>query len=173
MKVRVIWQVACLLIGALLGSGCGPAIALAQVHQHAVDEQVLAGVVKAVREATARFRDPAVAQAEGYSPVFGCMSGTDSGALGLHFVNLNLVGDPALDPSRPEIVIYQPASDGRLRMIGAHFLVFADAWHTANGPAAPKLMGRFLQRVDSPNRFGLPGFYTLHVQARTDKDLGQ
>jgi hypothetical protein len=60
--------------------------------------------IKAVREATRRFHDVSVAEAEGYELHFGCVSGSDWGAMGLHFVNMSLVGDGELDPARPEIV---------------------------------------------------------------------
>ena len=46
--------------------------------------------------------------------MFGCVSGPDSGAMGLHYVNLALVGDGELDPAKPEIVIYEPSKNGRL-----------------------------------------------------------
>lgn len=121
-------------------------------------------LVKAVRDATDRFRDVSVAEAEGYALMFGCVSGSDSGAMGLHYVNLALVGDAVLDPARPEIVIYEPLPDGRLKLTGADFLVFADVWDAANA-ATPQLMGQLLHLFESPNRFGLPAFYTLHVWA--------
>jgi len=122
------------------------------------------GLVRTVREATERFRDVSVAEAEGYSLMFGCVSGPDSGAMGLHYVNLALVGDGVLDASRPEIVIYEPLPDGRLKLTGADFLVFAADWHAANA-VTPQLMGQLLHLFESPNRFGLPDFYTLHVWA--------
>ena len=83
----------------------------------------------------------------------------------------SLVGDDVLDPTRPEIVIYEPAANGRLRLIGADYLVFADVWH-ANHTAAPELMGQLLHLFESPNRFGLPAFYTLHVWAWKDNPNG-
>ena len=49
-------------------------------------------LVQAVREATEAFQDPAFAQAAGYTPLFGCVSGPDRGAMGQHFVNFPLVG---------------------------------------------------------------------------------
>ena len=88
-----------------------------------------AGLIKAVREATERFKDVKVAEAEGYSLMFGCVSGPDSGAMGLHYVNLPLVLDGVLDPAKPEIIIYEPLPNGRLKMTGADFLVFAADWH--------------------------------------------
>jgi hypothetical protein len=39
--------------------------------------------------------------------MFGCVSGPDSGAMGLHFVKGSLVFDDALDATNPEIVIYE------------------------------------------------------------------
>ena len=130
-----------------------------------------AGLIKAVREATERFKDVSVAEAEGYSLMFGCVSGPDSGAMGLHYVNLPLVLDGVLDPSKPEIIIYEPLPNGRLRMTGADFLVFAEHWHASNA-ATPELQGQLLHLFESPNRFGLPNFYTLHVWAWKENPTG-
>ena len=69
----------------------------------------------------------------GYSLMFGCVSGPDYGAMGLHYVNFPLVKDIALDPAKPEIVIYEPLPNGRQKLIGADFLVFADDWHANAG----------------------------------------
>jgi hypothetical protein len=128
-------------------------------------------LVRIVRESTERFRDVTVAEAEGYHLLFGCVSGPDSGAMGLHYVNLPLVGDGELDPTRPEIVIYEPTPGGHLRLIGADYLVFADAWDK-KGLGTPQLMGQLLHLFESPNRFGLPAFYTLHVWAWKDNPTG-
>jgi len=132
------------------------------------DDKGRAGeLVRTVREATARFRDAAAAEAEGYHLLFGCVTGPDFGAMGLHYVNMSLVGDGALDPARPEIVIYEPQPNGRLRLIGADFLVLAADWH-AKHAAPPELEGQLMHLFESPNRFGLPAFYTLHVWAWKD-----
>ncbi len=128
-------------------------------------------LVRVVREATERFRDVSVAEAEGYALMFGCVSGPDWGAMGLHYVNLALVADGTLDPKRPEIVIYEPLPGGRLRLIGADFLVFADDWH-AHSQATPELGGQLLHLIERPNRYGLPDFYTLHVWAWKDNPAG-
>ena len=127
--------------------------------------------IRTVRSATERFKDVRVAQAEGYQLMFGCVSGPDSGAMGLHYVNLGLVGDGQLDPERPEIVIYEPLPNGRVRLIGADFLVFAADWHKNNQPT-PELGGQLLHLIGSPNRYGLPDFYTLHVWAWKDNPTG-
>lgn len=122
------------------------------------------GLIAVVREATRRFRDVSVAKAEGYQLHFGCVSGPDGGAMGLHLVNAALVNDGVLDPARPELLLYEPAPNGRMRLTGADFLVIAETWD-ANNAGPPVLMGQLLHLFESPNRFRLPAFYTLHVWA--------
>lgn len=148
-------------------------------HEHGVITQYKSpdhnnrssALIKIVRESTERFKDVSVAQAEGYVLQFGCVSGSDSGAMGLHFVNGDLVNAGVIDATRPQIVIYEPMPDGRLRLIGADYLVLADAWNAKNsGP--PQLMGQLFHLFESPNRFGLPAFYTLHVWAWKENPNG-
>ena len=128
-------------------------------------------LVKTVREATERFQDVEVAKSEGYVLQFGCVCGSDAGAMGMHFVNGKLVGDGELDPTKPEIVIYEPQPNGQLKLIGADFLVLADAWNAKHaGP--PEMMGQLFHLFEAPNRFGLPAFYTLHVWAWKESPTG-
>jgi len=128
-------------------------------------------LVTTVRRATARFFDVEVARSEGYLSQFGCVSGSDFGAMGMHFVNGPLVMDGELDATKPEIVIYEPQADGKLKLVGADFLVIADQWNaTHDGP--PELMGQLFHLFEAPNRFGLPAFYTLHVWAWKESPTG-
>ena len=39
--------------------------------------------------------------------------------MGMHFVNFPFVVDGVLDAAHPEIVIYEPQPNGRLKLIGA------------------------------------------------------
>jgi hypothetical protein len=180
MKVgRFATQLGYSLIGALVLTSSSPSRALAQDQQthtltsqhHQPSPDQKSAFVKIVRESTARFRDVSVAEAEGYALAFGCVSGSDSGAMGMHFVNGSLVGDDVLDPTRPEIVIYEPTSNGRLRLIGADYLVFAETWHKTHAET-PQLMGQLFHLFEAPNRFGLPAFYTLHVWAWKESPTG-
>ncbi len=128
-------------------------------------------LIKVVRDATARFKDVSVAQAEGYTLQFGCVSGDSAGAMGLHYVNGDLVSRGVLDATHPQIVIYEAMPGGHLRLTGADYLLFQAAWD-ANNPAPPQLMGQAFHLFDAPNRFGLPAFYTLHVWAWKDNPNG-
>ncbi|HMI51184.1 MAG TPA: hypothetical protein VK525_06715 [Candidatus Saccharimonadales bacterium] len=150
-----------------------------EAHSHAPQQQELTpdqrsragALLKTVREATERFRDVAVAESEGYALQFGCVSGADSGAMGLHFVNGDLVGKGVLDATRPQIVIYEAQPNGRLRLIGADYLLIKSAWD-AKYSSPPELMGQLFHLFDAPNRFGLPAFYTLHVWAWKENPNG-
>ncbi|HKV63442.1 MAG TPA: hypothetical protein VJO16_16140 [Candidatus Acidoferrum sp.] len=153
--------------------------ALAQdEHPHATTAQpqqlthAQSALLKIVRESTERFKDVSAAEAEGYSLLFGCVSGPDAGAMGLHFVNLNLVKLGAIDATRPQIIIYEPMSDGHLKLIGADFLLIASDWDKAHPGQPPQLMGQLFHYFESPNRFGLPAFYTLHVWAWKENPNG-
>jgi len=128
-------------------------------------------LVQAVRQATEGFQDPAFAQALGYTPLFGCVSGPERGAMGLHFVNFALVGDGQLDAAHPELVIYEMLPSGHLKLTGAEFLVFKDQWDAAH-PAPPQLMGQLFHLNEAPNRYRLPAFYSLHVWAWKENPFG-
>ena len=108
----------------------------------------------------------------GTACLFGCVSGPDVGAMGLHYVNFPLVMDGELDATRPEIVIYEAMPNGRLKITGADYLVLADAWDAKHPGAPPQLMGQLFHLFESPNRFGLPAFYTLHVWAWKENPNG-
>ena len=158
--------------GLLAAQGTGSPRAAAQGHDHGADRRDAAGAfVKLVRESTERFKDVEVAKAEKYELAFGCVSGPDYGAMGMHFVNFPFVLDGELDPTRPEIVIYEPLPGGRLRLIGADYLVLADAWNATHS-SPPELGGQLLHFFEAPNRFGLPPFYTLHVWAWKENPTG-
>jgi hypothetical protein len=165
------------LIGGALLAACASSASAQQAlssHQHDWNQAKAppAELVSVVRESTARFRDVRLAVAEGYGLQFGCVSGGDVGAMGMHFVNLPLVLDGQLDAARPEIVIYEPQPNGRLRLIGADFLVFAADWDAAHPGSPPQLMGQLFHLFEAPNRFGLPAFYTLHVWAWKENPTG-
>jgi len=154
-----------------------PALVLAQeshAHAPAANQQQgkASALINLVRQSTERFKDVSVAEREGYALQFGCVSGPDSGAMGLHYVNGALVGGGVVDATRPQIVIYEPTANGRPKLIGADYLVLADMWNAQHPEGPPQLMGQLFHLFESPNRFGLPAFYTLHVWAWKDNPNG-
>jgi hypothetical protein len=170
------------MIAALVLLSVWSSRALAQeAHSHTLTPQHNAqtpdqlsrasALIKIVQDSTERFKDVSVAEAEGYALQFGCVSGPDSGAMGLHYINGKLVQKGVIDATRPQIVIYEPTPTGDLKLIGADYLVLADQWNSRHaGP--PQLMGQLFHLFETPNRFGLPAFYTLHVWAWKENPNG-
>ena len=183
MKIgRFVTQLGFSLVGALVLTSVSPSRALAQGHdahmvmsqhqpQTAEQKKQANTLVQQVRDATERFRDVRVAESEKYGLLFGCVSGGDYGAMGLHFVNFPLVVDGKIDAATPEIVLYEPTSNGRVRITGADYLVLAADWDKTH-TQAPELEGQLFHFFEAPNRFGLPPFYTLHVWAWKDNPNG-
>ncbi len=120
-------------------------------------------LVTAVREATQGLRDVEAAEAAGYGPFLGCVSGPQGGAMGVHYPNGSLVADGELNASQPEVLVFEPRA-GRLELAGVEYLVLYDGWH-ANHEGPPTLLGQVFNYVSSPNRYGMPAFYELHVWA--------
>lgn len=130
-------------------------------------------LVQAVRDATARYRDVSKAEADGYTPVLGCVSGPDMGAMGRHYLKASLLGDGVLDVAHPELLVYEPLPNGRVRLIAAEYLELASVWDGAHTDgSAPLLMGQLFDHTDEPNRFRLPAHYSLHVWAWKYNPLG-
>jgi hypothetical protein len=134
-------------------------------HEHAAP----AKLVQVVREATQQFIDVNNTGPD-YIPLFGCVSGPDHGAMGIHYLNLALVGDGEIDEAHPEALIYEPVGNKR-RLVGVEYIVDAAAW-LGSHPAPPQLEGQAFQFVGSPNRYGIPAFFELHVWAWRDNPNG-
>lgn len=149
----------------------GTGTAIAQHHSGNGDRKKTNELVKIVRQVTAKYRDVEVAESDGYNPMFGCVSGDSSGAMGLHYVNLGLYADGKIDAYQPEIVIYEPTPSGRPRLIGADYIVDAATWDATHSQA-PELNGQIFHYYSAPNRYGLNAFYTLHVWAWKDNPTG-
>ena len=130
-----------------------------------------AKLVQEVRNATQKFLDVNNARLFGYAPAFGCVTGPDHGAMGIHYVNGGLVGDGELKVGFPEALIYEPVGKAR-RLVGVEYIVDAATWLARHNNVPPTLEGQALQFVGAPNRFNLDGFFELHVWAWRDNPQG-
>lgn len=129
-----------------------------------------AKLVQMVRDATSKFADVSAARASKYQPLFGCVTGPQEGAMGVHYINTTLVGDGEIDAMKPEALIYEP-KDGGMQLVGVEYIVDAATW-MAKHDAPPMLENQAFQMVTSPNRYGLPAFFELHVWAWRDNPKG-
>jgi hypothetical protein len=130
-------------------------------------------LISKVREATARYKDINVAISEGFAQATPCVSGPNSGAMGVHFVLFDRVTNGVLSADQPESLIYEPMPNGAMRLVGVEFIVLVATWesmHPGSGP--PALDGHLLNLVSAPNRYGLPAFYEMHVWAWEHNPVG-
>jgi hypothetical protein len=160
----------CILALAALSPALFPSSSLAAQHESHGDSAP-ATLVETVRQATAPFRDPRNVP-PGYGAALGCVSGPEAGAMGVHFVNAELLLNAELVPTQPEALIYE-FKNGAARLVGVEFIVFFDVWHETHALNDPPILdGQLLHFVESPNRFGLPAHYELHVWAWRDNPNG-
>jgi hypothetical protein len=95
------------------------------------DASASSPLAQEVRRATERYQDVTAATGAGYALFLGCVTSPQGGAMGIHYVNNDLVGDGKLDASRPEALMYEPKGG----------------------------------KLERPNRYGIPAYYSLHVWA--------
>jgi len=102
-----------------------------------------------------------------------CVTGPEFGAMGVHFINTDNM-DGILDVNKPEALIYEPQANGRMKLVGVEFIVPKPAWDALHPDPLdrPALEGHLLNFVGEPNRYGLPGFYEIHVWAFEDNPKG-
>jgi hypothetical protein len=125
-------------------------------------------VTAATKPATGRFHDLSKAQAAGYALLkdaagIACIDNQPVGGMGVHYVNGSLVGDTVLDPEHPEALVYAPNAAGQLKLAALEYIVFRAAWEDAGNTSPPTMFGQEFNLTPSPNRFGLPVFYSLHA----------
>jgi hypothetical protein len=87
--------------------------------------------IEALRQAMAKYEDPYVAVRDLYLSTVGCVHYDGStmeghlnypkGAMGVHFVNLTVQGPP--DPLKPNVLVYEPQADGKLKLVAVEWLV--------------------------------------------------
>jgi hypothetical protein len=126
---------------------------------------VAAEAFDGAKSATARFHDLDQAIEAGYSvrvrdaAGIECIAHSSEGAMGIHMLNPSLL-DSVIDADAPEVLVYEPRSDGTLKLVALEYLVFEFAWA---GSEPPSLFGRSFDYVPAGNRYGIPAFYALHA----------
>jgi hypothetical protein len=106
---------ACLLAAvalAVLGCGSGE-----------IDDSELEQRLTDIRQATNKYKDPRVAQRDGYAPSPKCTESPGDGAAGIVFANRALSRDQKIDPVRPEQLLYEPGEGGARTLVGVAYFV--------------------------------------------------
>jgi hypothetical protein len=107
-----------------------------------------------LRQLTAPFHDFQTAADAGWGTrITGCFSDPELGGMGYHYGNVALI-DGTVDALEPELLLYEPRKNGKLRLVAVEYIVPFGAW-TAAEP--PRLYGQSFHRNEV---FGL---WVLHV----------
>lgn len=164
LDVRLSTIVGCLLLAAC-GDGTSPAAPLPEqpldpvhasaedvrAHDHAAPSAPIQAELAQVRRATARFHrlDEAIAagyqlgwvNGSGVRIITGCVAHPTAGAMGYHYFNQELVADLAVDPLRPEVLVYESAPDGGLKLVAVEWVVPGPNTNPAGVSEPPSVLG--------------------------------
>lgn len=109
-----------------------------------VGKAIVSGNVAAqlteVKRLTAHYHDQEKgADAGWFDKMSECVEVPGLGGMGYHFGNPEYLGNGILDPLMPEVLLYEPQKNGRLRLVGVEYIVPEDIVGS-EGPA-PMLFG--------------------------------
>jgi hypothetical protein len=161
------------VVGATAGALIAPATA---------GDGPLTPELQEVRQAVARYHSPEQALRAGYvfqegepcvtSPPDVSLDGS-SGTMGVHAPNPALLGSPAIDPLRPELLLYVPKANGELEFVGVEYWAIAltstGPWFGQSPPpggfvtSPPSLFGQTFQGPMPGHTPEMPWHYDLHA----------
>jgi hypothetical protein len=145
------------VLGACKEPSVPPVAAAHGAHDAATANVVtdqLEAVLREVRRLTQPYRSLAAAKAAGYNAqLTGCMVQAPDGGMGFHYGAPALI-DGSVEPLKPEILMYEPQSNGDLLLVGVEYVVPYAAW---SSDSPPSLVGVPFHRNDA---FGL---WVLHA----------
>ena len=128
--------------------------------------------LKAVKAATARYHSIEQAKADGYTGVDEPCVASPEGAMGIHYVNPALLQDPALDPLRPEILLYVPSANGKLKLVGVEYWKADADQKLDTREDEPTLLDQPFGAPMEGHAPGMPVHYDLHVWLFKDNPAG-
>jgi hypothetical protein len=124
----------------------------------------------AVRQATAKYQNIDVARASGYvDDGFGCFSDPVLGGMGWHLIHDPLHADPAIDPLKPELLVYEPGKGGHMKLVALEYEVYQADWQNAGNIGLPSLFGQEFEALEIP---GIDPLYGLHLWLWRDNPAG-
>jgi hypothetical protein len=141
----------------------------AAVHDHA-SPATSQDELAQVRQATARFHRLDEATAAGYQLgwvngsnmriLTNCVANPTAGAMGYHYINPALVADNAVDPTKPEALVYESAPDGGLKLVAVEWIVRSAQSNPPGISQPPSVLGMEMHILVPPPG---PAFYLMHA----------
>lgn len=100
----------------------------------AAQNQILADI----KRATAKYHDLGAATEDGYVLDPHCVEHPQYGGMGHHAVNMARIV-PAVVPSEPGVLVYEPTKNGKYRLVAAEYIVPAVPWDAMHAGERPML----------------------------------
>jgi hypothetical protein len=132
-----------------------------------------AGIAKElarVKAALDKYQSVDAAKADGYVASSPCEATpidpeqtSYGGAMGIHYVNPGLMAPGPLNPEKPPVLVYAPASDGSLQLVAAEYFKPDADQDTKTDDDRPTLFGRAFDGPMQGHAPGMPIHYDLHV----------
>ncbi len=127
------------------------------------------GELHEVKQANKKFKDTADAEAAGWVLVENldhCFEDPGgAGAMGFHYINTTML-DTQLSENSPEALVYEPLSNGKLKLAAVEWIVPAAPWDEAGNTMPPEIHGRHLHLNEAL------GVYVLHAWLFRDNPAG-
>lgn len=141
-------------IAAVLAAGILAAGAVVVVTANNGKDE-LAGVKKAVNP----YRDTEAAKLAGWDlqPGLDHCFESEQGAMGIHYINMDLLMNTELDPLKPEALVYQHLPNGKLQLGAVEYIVPMDLWEAEGHEGMPMLHGQHFHPNDDL------GVWVLHA----------
>lgn len=118
--------------------------------------------IEAAKAASAKFHSVQQAEAAGYVLASPCIE-SPAGGMGFHYENPELMADDAIDPARPEILVYAPKANGKIELVAIEFWKRdADGSLITDGDR-PAVLGQSFDGPMPGHSPVMPVHYDLHV----------
>lgn len=118
--------------------------------------------LQAAKAVSARFHTIEQAEAAGYALASPCVA-SPAGGMGFHYENAALMADDAIDPARPEVLVYAPKENGGFRLVALEYWKRdADGSLLTDGDR-PSVLGRAFDGPMPGHSPVMPVHYDLHV----------
>ncbi|HEY8549083.1 MAG TPA: hypothetical protein VIL35_03925 [Vicinamibacterales bacterium] len=115
-----------------------------------------------IKAVTRPYHDIAAAHAAGYPREVPPCVASPEGGMGHHFAHPRLMDD-RLEIEKPEILVYAPAPDGKLKLAGVEYIVPYSAWSKSE---PPRILGQNLKKSDQLQ------IWYLHVWVWEENEKG-
>ena len=110
--------------------------------------------IATLQRVTARYHNLKAALDDDFVLLHPCEARGDEGPVGTVYINIARLMDGVIDPESPDALIYEPAKDGALHLVGVEFAIPKPLW---TGAELPTFLGATFQ---SEPEFGV---YALHA----------